>query len=334
MPSIQKANEIAIRFQSALADGTWPELRRKLRMGDTPDLTFERFGEIYLAEYAKAFNRDFRNKASRVHILGRRLNGVRVEALTQSHVTAFINSRKASGTGNGTINRCLAALSHMLQWGMREGYLERNPLPSIQKLKEARWEGNRPTDEVIGAVFAELDPRVVPLFVFIRETGCRREEALSLTHPQIDWERQEVLFYGDVTKNGKPRRVPLADEAIAAIKAMPGASRFVFYHPDSLSRWCDCRKPWEAAREAAGYPWLRVHDLRHAFGIRLAEAGCPMHFISEVMGHHSVDFTRKLYAKFSPESASNAVRAYLERSAPQSPPKRNVRDFVAKGRLG
>jgi hypothetical protein len=37
-----------------------------------------------------------------------------------------------------------------------------------------------------------------------------------------------------------------------------------------------------------------------------------MHFISEVMGHHSIDYTRKQYARFSPESASRAVLRVLE----------------------
>lgn len=37
-----------------------------------------------------------------------------------------------------------------------------------------------------------------------------------------------------------------------------------------------------------------------------------MHYISEVMGHHSIDFTRKLYARFSPDSASRAVLKVLE----------------------
>lgn len=51
---------------------------------------------------------------------------------------------------------------------------------------------------------------------------------------------------------------------------------------------------------------------RHAYAIKLAESGCPMHYISEMQGHHSVDFTRKTYAKFSPESASKAVRTVLQ----------------------
>ncbi len=37
-----------------------------------------------------------------------------------------------------------------------------------------------------------------------------------------------------------------------------------------------------------------------------------MHFISEVLGHHSVEFTRKRYARFSPESAGRAVLLVLE----------------------
>ena len=95
-------------------------------------------------------------------------------------------------------------------------------------------------------------------------------------------------------------------------RAMPKASEYVFYHPESLTRWDRCRKPWIAARGKAGHPWLRIQDLRHAFAIKLAEAGCEMHFISEVLGHHSIDFTRKQYAKFSPQSATRAVLRVLE----------------------
>jgi integrase len=94
---------------------------------------------------------------------------------------------------------------------------------------------------------------------------------------------------------------------------MPKHGSTVFYHPDTLKPWTgdSVAEPWEKAREEAG-SGLRIHDMRHAYGIKLAEAGCPMHFISEVMGHHSVDFTRKYYARFSPESASKAVLKVLQ----------------------
>ena len=37
-----------------------------------------------------------------------------------------------------------------------------------------------------------------------------------------------------------------------------------------------------------------------------------MHYIREVLGHHSIDFTRKHYARFSPDSASKNVLRVLE----------------------
>jgi integrase len=62
-------------------------------------------------------------------------------------------------------------------------------------------------------------------------------------------------------------------------------------------------KEWRLCRE---------RHKRHAYGIKLAELGCEMHFISEVMGHHSIDFTRRMYARFSPQSASRAVLRVLQ----------------------
>jgi hypothetical protein len=49
------------------------------------------------------------------------------------------------------------------------------------------------------------------------------------------------------------------------------------------------------------------------FGIKLAEEGCPMHCVSEVLGHHPIDLTRKQYAKLSPNSASkNVLRGWKD----------------------
>jgi integrase len=194
--------------------------------------------------------------------LGVVLNSIPVVELQPLQVTQFIALRKRKRNNNRTINRDLAVLEHMLHWGVRQHYLEHNPLPEIQKLPEIRWVGQRPTDEIVDAVFEKLDERVIPLFTFLRETGCRREEALALRHSQLDLSSQEVVFW-HITKSGKDRRVPLTEKAIWAVKAMPRASRYVFYHPDSLMRWDTCRTPWEKARKAAGYPWLRIHDLRH-----------------------------------------------------------------------
>jgi integrase len=81
------------------------------------------------------------------------------------------------------------------------------------------------------------------------------------------------------------------------------ASRFQPYNPDTGTRWLDVNKPWRESRIAAGYLWLRIRDLRPAFGIKAADKGVPMHFIQSVLGHSSVAVTEKYYANFSPAAA-------------------------------
>jgi hypothetical protein len=97
MPTEHKANEISIRFQAGRVDGTWPELRKKLDLEEVvPLMPFKDFGQLYLEEYVKSYNRDCDDKASRIRILGRVLDKIFVDSLQQQHVTKFVNWRKKS----------------------------------------------------------------------------------------------------------------------------------------------------------------------------------------------------------------------------------------------
>ncbi len=273
------------------------------------------FTSLWNVDYAR-HEHNFRImlKKSRLEILKRHFKNIPIDGMTPERVDGFMAARKKAGVGNRTINRDLSVLSHLYSWAITRKYLDRNPIVDVERLEEVAWVGRRPEDEFIDQIIAKLDPRVRPPFVFLKETGCRREEACQVRRYQIDFTRAVVTLYKFTKNVKKPREVPLTEAALCAIAAVPQHGETVFYHPDTLEPWTgDCLASyWEEAREKAGHPWLRVHDLRHAFGIRLAERGCPMHFISEVMGHHSVDFTRENYARFSPESASRAVLKVLE----------------------
>jgi integrase len=124
----------------------------------------------------------------------------------------------------------------------------------------------------------------------------------------------EVDLLDVVQGRPAPRSVPLPQEAVDAIQAMPRIAQtdYVFYHPESLTRWSEAKGPWNKARGEAGHDWLRIHDLSYAYAIKLAEAGVAMEVISEMLGHHSVDFTRKHYAKYAPSWAGRVVLAALK----------------------
>lgn len=82
----------------------------------------------------------------------------------------------------------------------------------------------------------------------------------------------------------------------------------------------DMRKDCSAVdrfRKQAGLPpkFRPFHGLRHHFAVSLANSGqFSMDMISEMLTHKNVDFTRKKYAQFLPETlaaASNAAAAIL-----------------------
>jgi integrase len=160
----------------------------------------------------------------------------------------------------------------------------------------------------------------------MRETGCRREEALSLKHWQIQKESEMVVF-SDNTKSKKYRYAPLTEAALEAVNVLPPIQGcpYVFYNLKSKDRWHDCRKPWEQARAKVGLPQILVKDLRRHFAIDLAEDGANMHDIQSVLGHASVTTTEKHYAHFSPEHSAKKILKVLESGTAETKRKHRER---------
>jgi len=312
MPDEETATRVDAMIAIAKVDGSWPELRAKLEHKGANAGLFRDFAAYYIKHYVRVQNSAVNTKLYRISHLKKRFGGTPVEAIRPQQLTAYISWRKGQGVSNATVNRELSVLRHMLEWAEGEELIKRNPIRKLKKLREVLSD-RRPREEDIDAVFLKLDTRVVPLFTFIRWTGCRREEALSLKRWQVNIAKEEVIFT-DNTKSDRFRYVPLTEEAIEAIEAMPPhpKTEYVFYNPDTGKRWYDCRKPWEQARKDAEVPSLTVKDLRKAYGIKLAESGCPMHYIQAVLGHASVRTTEKYYAVFSPQSAKRQVLRVLQ----------------------
>jgi integrase len=236
--SEKHANKLDVRIRASRIDGIWHDLRTKLNMEHTEVMTLEDLGKIYLEQYVKQRNRDLRSKKSRIAIINREIGKILLTEVDQAAVTKFASKRHKAGVSSRTINRDIAVLRHMLMWAVKRHLIEVNPLSEWDRLAEKPFEGRRPTEEIIDVVFEHLNETVNPLFTFLRYTGCRREEALSLKWSQVDIKNQAVHLYR--TKNGKSRSVPLTVEAVDAIKAMPRVSKteYVFYSaiPSEVSK--------------------------------------------------------------------------------------------------
>jgi len=100
-------------------------------------------------------------------------------------------------------------------------------------------------------------------------TGARRSEALDLLWSNVNLDAQTA--YLPMTKNGRPRKLPLRRNLIDMLHQLPRTSERVFdITSDGL------RKAWDRICERAGLVGvddLHLHDLRHEAISRVAEAG-------------------------------------------------------------
>jgi integrase len=126
-------------------------------------------------------------------------------------------------------------------------------------------------------------------------TGWRTGEILELEWARVDFARGTIRLHGKDTKSGKGRLYPFS--AIPALVELFKAQRarvsaeerkrgriipVVFpYNGDALGSF---RGAWRTAREAAGLPGLRPHDLRRSTARNLRNAGVPEGVIMKLCG--------------------------------------------------
>jgi len=310
-----QAKELLARINASIANGTWQEFKQKLQLRDRGSVTLREFFETYMEEYSNVRNKPRSQARKRVAFksLDRFLGQMNLEAITPAHLHSYVTKRKTTGVMEATTNWEISLIKHMFNYAVECGVIKENSLRNFKKLKETKRERPRLSEEQVQAVIEAVRPDCRPMFTFIRETGCRREEALSLQHWQVQEESRLVVFSED-TKSRKYRYVPLTEVAIQAVNTLPPVEGcpFVFYNLKSKDRWNDCRKPWEAAREEVGLPEIQVKDLRRHYAIELAENGADIHDIQQVLGHASVVTTERYYAQFSPKHSARKILMVLE----------------------
>jgi integrase len=156
-------------------------------------------------------------------------------------------------------------------------------------------------------------------------TGLRLGELLALRWRDVDWsgsaltiERAISAGHEGTTKSGKVRRVPMADQAAAALERLSHRRHFTSQDDlvfcNSIGRPVDgsaLRRRYKRARDAAGLRPLRWHDLRHTFGSLLVAGGVDTVTVKEAMGHAQLTTTsRYLHARPATETAAKFTAVF------------------------
>jgi integrase len=240
-----------------------------------------------------------------------------IDHIRPATIAAYVSQRKAARATDATIRRDLTALSTILRMCVSWGWADTNAAKLWDRsvLGESRLAIHRIDQASFDMVKADAPPALGDLMDFLLETGCRLEEATSLTRRQL---KAGNRVYLEKTKTHAPRTLTLSSSAVAVIQRQPisMASNYVFNHglgsrytsPSSLFGKVRARTQKRAQKEDIPFRPFRLHDLRHEFAARWLERGGSIYDLSRHLGHDSVSTTERFYLRFLPAEEHEAAR--------------------------
>ena len=142
---------------------------------------------------------------------------------------------------------------------------------------------------------ASSNVNLLPIVQLLALTGARKREVLDLQWKNVHIE--QGFFLVPKSKNGMPRKVFLNSSSKLILEALRDMrqhqNEFVFPNSHTGVPYTCIHHVWDIARNKAGYPKLRIHDLRHSFASALINNGVAIYDIQHLLGHQSIKTTQR-----------------------------------------
>ena len=334
-PASQEEAEFWLRRKQSEID---TERENQLRKGG--ERLFADGAHKYLMECQQRKVRTLELISSHVQLLLPYVGRLPLREVCSESFETFKIDRIEEGVKNVTINRSLEVVRTILNRAARvwredgKSWLSASPL--IEMLDETGQV--RLPQPLSWAEQAKLMP-ILALHLqrpvlFALNTGARDENVCGL---KWRWEvnvpelsRSVFVIPAEEFKGKRPHVLILNDVALKVVEACRGQhEEYVFvYRRERVKNFnIDPVMPyrrietlnntaWQTARSAIGMPRLRVHDLRHAFGQRLRDAGVTEEDRALLLGH-AMQGMPQHYATATvarPVEAANSVSMTVDRT--------------------
>jgi integrase len=313
---------------------------KTIRLGDkpiadfrTPDIDAFRDARRALMQAKKRAQQERAAKLAGGHVDAAR-------ALTVS--TELPKSRD----GEIGIKRHLEVIRHLFNWAIVKGHYDReNPfLRNGQRVIKMATEKPRsrrlqPGEEERLLEHSTNVPHLYALIIAAIETGCRKEELLSLQRKDIVFENRGkvlalqsrsvvakdrgkprfIMLRAENTKTDEPRRIPVSPRLQTILESRLVGPDGTEHGPDAFvfgnevgERIDSIKTSWRTVCRKAGVEGLHFHDLRREHGSRLVEGGVNLLTVSKLLGHARVT-TTDTYLNASELVAENELHAFHAR---------------------
>jgi integrase len=234
-----------------------------------------------------------------------------------------------------------AALRDALRWNR----VVRNVADAATPPSAASARSSRPrawTAEQLRAFLDyAADSSLLPAWIFLATSGCRRGECLGLRWEDVDVDTGTAVISRQVTaidhevivkdvpktKRGHLIRLDTGtlgmlrrlrvDQAEHRLRVGPAYHNegYVFcqwdgrpYHPERFSREFDRKRVYFCRDHPnAALPAITLHGLRHTWATLALTAGIDIKIVSERLNHSSTHITREIYTHVTPPMQSDAA---------------------------
>jgi site-specific recombinase XerD len=254
-----------------------------------------------------------------------------LDRIDAAAVTGFLNWLEAGRHSSvSTRNQRLAAIGSFYRWMQSQDPTRMaccQDILAIPAKKQSQPAVNHLTVEQARRLLAQPDRstrrgrRDAALLATLYDTGARVQELADLTVRDI---RLEPPAMAALTGKGrKTRHVPLTDNTAALLDAYLAEHRlnrpghddhplFFNQHGGKLSRggiaWITRKYQAKTADPTLANADISPHTLRHSKAMHLYEAGIPLPYIRDILGHVDLS-TTEIYARASTEAKRRALEA-------------------------
>jgi len=258
----------------------------------------------------------------------RKTNLINAGHFTEHHGRSFPTSKISSalvnqwavdleenGMSNATINRCISAISTVLNHCSYDDLCE--PPPKFKRRKETEGRKLFFTQEDVNQmchasvdVFNRMDlAEIIQVAAF---TGMRQGELLKLKARDIDLSLNTIHVGGlpDVeTKAGNYRSIPIHERITTPLQnRLEDVSPNIRVFDDWTTK-DQLLRAFNKVRRFVGLPeGYCFHSLRHSFATWHVEAGTPIRTLMILMGHKRIETTLR-YAKVTSKASIEAMQA-------------------------
>ena len=228
-----------------------------------------------------------------------------LEEITRTDLAAFIEHEQDRGLKASTVRYRLDVVKSFIRYQIEKDVISAQILSKrmIIKIPDALPKAMEIEDEVkLISVLDKIRDRA--LILLLLRTGMRIGELLNTQLSDVNLNQRKIDIW-EAQKNRIGRVVYFSDDAGEALKAWlqirDPRKRFLFYAQGrEMMSYANARLVFLKYLKKAGIDHKRytLHCLRHTNASSLLNAGIPLECLRDLLGHNSVEATRR-YARLT-----------------------------------